>query len=530
MKGLSSALALLLLLTMGCVGEDGIPDTAHEEDEGWAVTAWGDHFEIFAEADPLVVGRVSKSHTHVTALDDFSALREGVVVAVLRAPDGSEITFQRNEALRAGIFSIEIEPKTEGTFDLFFRVDGAGRSEEIPAGRVRVGSPDIPGGLSTFHSHDGESEHGDHSEQGIVAGSAEAISFLKEQQWRTAFSTEWTREGTVHLVARGPGRIRPMAGGEVVLTAQLGGVVVGDPSPYVGLDVERGAVVFELTTRVAAGRSLGELEAIHTEKESALNLAEDRLARLEALLPLEAVSSAEVEVARGQVTTLRAQHASAARDLATTRAGQQHSPSNVDRFSISAPIKGQIAEVLVTPGEVVEAGETLARLVQVEPLWVEVFLRPDNAAKLNAQPDGLSIRAANDVEPVSYGAERVRLVARSPEVSRRTGTVTCIFEVSGAIENLRLGSAVEAEVFLPETQHGVVIPTSAVVDDGGIPVVYVQLDGEGFLRQEIQVRTRQGNSLLVDGLASGQRLVTVGGAAIRRSTLVSSGVGEGHVH
>ena len=72
----------------------------------------------------------------------------------------------------------------------------------------------------------------------------------------------------------------------LVLTAPLDGVVVGEPWPYVGLDVEQDAVLFELTPRVAAGRSLAELEALHTEKESALNLAEDRLARLEGLLPL----------------------------------------------------------------------------------------------------------------------------------------------------------------------------------------------------------------------------------------------------
>ena len=532
MKRLSIALVLLPLVTLGCGGQGSPHDAAHEDHGNWAVTAWGEHFEIFAEADPLIVGQVAKSHTHVTVLHDFSPLSDGVVVAVLRSADGSETTFRRDEAVRAGIFSIEIEPKEEGTFDLLFRVEGAGQTEEIPGGRVRVGSADAPGGLVTSHSHHGDADHGHHEQGNVagVAGVAEAISFLKEQQWRTAFSTEWIHEGTIHSVARGPGRIRPVAGGEIVLTAPLGGVVVGDPSPYVGLDVEREAVVFELTPRVTGGRSLGELEATHTEKESALNLAEDRLARLEALLPLEAVSSAEVETARGQVTTLRAQHAAAARDLATARAGRHGSVRNVDRVFVLAPISGQIAEVLVTPGEVVEAGETLARLVQVEPLWVEVFLQPDKAAMFDGKTDGLSVRGASDAAPVSFGPDQVRLVSRSPEVSRRTHTVTCIFEVSGAVGGLRLGSAVEAEVFLPETQHGIVIPTAAVVDDGGIPVVYVQLDGEGFVRQEITVRAREGSSLLVDGLALGRRLVTVGGAAIRRSTLVSSGVGEGHVH
>lgn len=524
MKSLPIVLASFLLTFVACSGQRDHEHTAAGEDENWAVTAWGEQFEIFAEADPLVVGQVSKSHTHVTVLDDFSALSEGVVEAVLRAADGSESTFSRDEALRPGIFSIEIEPKTEGTFILLFRVNGAGVNEQIRAGRVRVGSVDDPGGLV---SPEGEAEPG--AVAGHGAGS-EAISFLKEQQWRTRFSTAWTREDTVHVVARGPGLIRPVAGGEIVLTAPLGGVVAADPAPYVGLDVKEGALVFQLTPRLAAGRTLAELEAVHTEKESALNLAEDRLARLEALLRLEAVSSAEVETVRAQVATLRAQHAAASRDLATAQAGRGGSSGTVSRVSVTVPIDGQIAEVFVTPGEVVEAGETLARLVRVEPLWVEVFLQPDMAGMFDGQPAGLFVRAANNATPVSFDRSRVRLVSRSPEVSRRTGTVTCIFEVTGAIEELRLGSAVEAEVFLPETQHGVVIPTSAVVDDGGIPVAYVQADGEGFVRHEVQVQMRQGNSLLVDGLAPGQRLVTLGGAAIRRATLVSSGVGEGHVH
>jgi RND family efflux transporter MFP subunit len=512
---------LLLLLIWGCDGRDESHGDVHAEDEGWAVTAWGEHFEIFAETDPLVVGRMAKSHTHVTVLHDFSAPGEGTVKFVLRAADGSEATFRQEKVLRAGIFSIEIEPPIAGVFDLLFRVDIADRMEEVPAGRVSVGSADAPGGLITSFQQVGAA--------GPAGGRAGTISFLKEQQWRTTFATQWTQEGEVHQVARGPGYLRPVAGGEIVLTAPLDGVVVGEPWPYVGLDVERQATLFELTPRVTAGRSLAELEAIHTEKESALNLAEDRLARLEKLLPLEAISSAELATAQRLVTTLRAQHAAAAGDLAAAQAGQKARGGRW-AVSISAPFSGQIAEVLVTPGQVVAAGEALARLVRVKPLWVEVFLQPDKAEMFDGKPGGLSVRGPNDTTPLSFGSDQVRLVSRSPEVSRQTHTVTCIFEISGAVESLRLGSAVEVEVFMPKTERGVVIPTSAVVDDGGVPVVYLQLDGEGFLRQEIDVRARQGTSLLVDGLAPGQRLVTAGGAAIRRSTLVSSGVGEGHVH
>jgi hypothetical protein len=44
------------------------------------------------------------------------------------------------------------------------------------------------------------------------------------------------------------------------------------------------------------------------------------------------------------------------------------------------------------------------------------------------------------------------------------------------------------------------------------------------------VAARQADLALIDGVAAGERLVVRGGAAIRRSELMSSGSVEGHVH
>jgi hypothetical protein len=60
--------------------------------------------------------------------------------------------------------------------------------------------------------------------------------------------------------------------------------------------------------------------------------------------------------------------------------------------------------------------------------------------------------------------------------------------------------------------------------------VYVQVEGESFSRRKVEVRHRQGEQVLVDGVLPGERVVTLGGAAIRRATLLASGSVEGHVH
>ena len=512
-----SILAVLALLLGACGTTDSLEDEhdAAGSEDSWAVTAWGEQFEIFAEADVLVAGAVATSHTHVTILSDFSPLREGIVSAVLRSSDGSEESFRQDRALRDGIFSIEITPAREGLFDLFFKVETSTLQEEIAAGQVRVGPPGDPGGLVESAA--------------ASPVSAEPISFLKEQQWRTEFSTAWIREGTLRQSLQGPGRVRPVAGGEILLTAPVDGSVLGSPWPFTGLNLGRDAVVFRLTPEIASDHSLAELEAATLGLEAELGVVRARTSRLSELLSLGAVSERETEENRAQLATLEAQLEAARRDLESARALRQHTGSSAETIEIMAPFSGRISEVLVTPGQAVAAGTALARLVKAEPLWVEVALRPE-AARRVAEPTGLYLRTSGAEEPLSFSADEIRLISLSPGVDRATGTVGVLFEVQSTVDDLHLWSAVEAEILLAGNREGIVIPSSALVDDGGVTVVYVQPSGESFIRREVHVVARQGSSALVERLIPGERLVARGGNSIRRATLVAAGPGEGHVH
>jgi multidrug efflux pump subunit AcrA (membrane-fusion protein) len=116
-----------------------------------------------------------------------------------------------------------------------------------------------------------------------------------------------------------------------------------------------------------------------------------------------------------------------------------------------------------------------------------------------------------------------------PEVDPRTAAVTAIFEVRNPAPELPFGTAAEADVLLPGEQRAVVVPTTALLDDGGVTVAYVQLEGESFARREVRLRSRQGDTAAIDGVRTGERLVTRGGQAIRRASLLSTGAPEGHV-
>jgi hypothetical protein len=142
----------------------------------------------------------------------------------------------------------------------------------------------------------------------------------------------------------------------------------------------------------------------------------------------------------------------------------------------------------------------------------------------------LILRRASDPDPIEIESRAVRLVAIAPEVDPRTSTIAATLEVDRSASELPIGSAVEAEILLSGERRGIVVPQSALVDDAGVAVAYVQDSGESFSRRPLRVLARQGDRVLVEGLRSRERLVTNGGAAIRRSSLLSAGAPEGHVH
>jgi hypothetical protein len=176
----------------------------------------------------------------------------------------------------------------------------------------------------------------------------------------------------------------------------------------------------------------------------------------------------------------------------------------------------------------VAAGEPLGRMVSSGPVWLEVDLPPASARLLAVQGATGLVITTPEGGPLRLAAEAVRMVSLAPEVDASRGTVTALLEVDAP--SLILGTTVEAEILLAGERQGIVVATTAIVDDGGVTIVYLQLSGERFARQQVEVVSRQGDLALVEGLLPGQRLVTRGGEAIRRAGLMSSSAAEGHVH
>jgi membrane fusion protein, heavy metal efflux system len=94
-----------------------------------------------------------------------------------------------------------------------------------------------------------------------------------------------------------------------------------------------------------------------------------------------------------------------------------------------------------------------------------------------------------------------------------------------------VNQAVHVRLLTTTTAAAPAVPQSAIVDDAGRPVVFIQASGEAFLRRPVQLGVREGGYVQVlEGVFPGERVVSRGAHLIRLAAMSSQVPAHGHVH
>jgi multidrug efflux pump subunit AcrA (membrane-fusion protein) len=135
------------------------------------------------------------------------------------------------------------------------------------------------------------------------------------------------------------------------------------------------------------------------------------------------------------------------------------------------------------------------------------------------------------VEGSERSYETTRLVSVGSVVDPRTRTVPLWFEVENEDGSLKVGSNARADVRTGEARTGVVIPRSALLDEDGRTIAYVQPEGESFAKRALELGGLDGEQALVlSGIDAGERVVTGAAYQVRLASLSTSLPAHGHEH
>jgi RND family efflux transporter MFP subunit len=291
--------------------------------------------------------------------------------------------------------------------------------------------------------------------------------------------------------------------------------------------VTRGQELARLLPPPSAPADLPRLQREHAEARTALALATSDRERAERLTTAGAAPVKRLEEARSAEEQARARLAAAEASL--TQYNAARTGGDIDTsglFVVRAPVSGAIAARDAAAGANVTAGAVLFRVVDAAQVHI-VGQVPESELARARLARAAEIEVAG--QPGRIQAGKLVSVGRVLDPQSRTLPITFAFDNEAL--GLPVGQAVFLHLLMDATASKPVVPVSALVDDAGRPIVFVQREGETFERRAVTLGPRSGDVVQVtEGVKPGDRVVTKGAYLVRLASLSTSVPAHGHVH
>lgn len=259
----------------------------HEESK-FQYTAYSNDFEVFAEADPFIVGEKSNVLAHFTHLPVFEPLDSGKVTAVIKV-NGSEVAQTLESPTRKGIYSFDIQPETAGKGSLHFIIEQENETYEVQVPEVVV-----------YRAHQ---EAHEAAEEVHLQNTNTAV-FTKEQSWKIDFATEHPQIKPFGQVIKTAALIKPAVASEAVVVAKTGGIVnITSDNLLEGMEVNAGEAIVTVS-----GSSLAEnnLSVRYIEAKNNYDKALAEYERMQTLAEDRIVSQSQLLEARNEFENAKA--------------------------------------------------------------------------------------------------------------------------------------------------------------------------------------------------------------------------------
>jgi len=352
--------------------------------------------------------------------------------------------------------------------------------------------------------------------------------------------------GTVENVVRLTGIVRPLLDRVQAVAPRIAGVVRSIHF-RVGDTVKAGDVIAEvdspeslrLTSELVIAKSKAEQSAslLETAREREA-LAQADLDRVEAnaqavsqnILSEKRMRSVE---AGGEVRRLEAELTQATREAdARQRMIDALGATETGTLLLTASIDGVVVAQSAIVGQGVEAGQTIAQIVDLSRVQIEGEVPESLLPQLSSSQDaGVRVRGASDDTVIGKG--NVRFVSPVIDATKRTGHL--IIDAENYSGTLRQGQFVELAVVLGTNESAVVIPVTAIVREGPLQYVFIE-EGGTFRKRDVTSGIRDDQIVeITQGLVPGDVVVVTGAFSLSQlkgeaPAAASSAASDDHGH
>jgi len=493
--------SVLLIATalIACSQKQGGSLDEHVHDESLRLTAYNHDFEVFAEAQPFVVGKESTILAHFTHLENFKPLLNGsITVSLIVGTEGIRQTV--NKPIKDGIYLFALKPGQLGTGKLLFDIETPTGVSQITVMNVKI--------------YDNE-DTAQHAAIDAVQSSSNGVLFTKEQSWKVDFATEEVRHQPFGQIIRTIAQVQASQNDEKLVVARASGIVQFSANDIVsGKAVKAGQALFTIQSGGLADNNMNvrynaaviEYNRAKADYERKKLLANDRIVSDRELLETETI----YKNAKVIYENLRKHFSS----------GSQ---------SISSPLNGFVKQVLVRNGEYAEAGQAVIVVSQNRDLQIKAELQPRFYDVLSTISTA-NIRVLNS--NLTYTLEELngKIISYGKSINLQNPLIPVVFQVKNST-GLLPGSLVEMYIKLQTNNQALTIPNGAIIEAMGTHFVFVQITPEYFEKRTVSIGKTDGfRTEITKGISSGERVVSKGAILVKLSQVTGALDTHGHAH
>jgi cobalt-zinc-cadmium efflux system membrane fusion protein len=319
-----------------------------------------------------------------------------------------------------------------------------------------------------------------------------------------------------------PGTVRPNENALAEVFSLIRGRIV-DVYADVGQEVTAGTPLARLYSSEA-----GQSQSTYLKSKAALREAEQAFARAQDLLAAKAISRAELQKREAEAMSARAGAREARahlellgmRDEDITRLDREHTVHPY--IPIQSPFGGRVIARNVTKGEVIETDDMLFQVADLSTVWVIVNVPEKDIAYVQRSADQ---DRTVDITVSAYPHEMFqgRITRIGEALDPVTRTLRVRIETPNFPKRLKPEMFVIARIESDPDPEALAIPASAVQQDRGESIVFVQLDDRQFQRRPVRLGEESHEMFKVlEGLREDERVVTHG-AFVLKTELVNRG-------
>jgi cobalt-zinc-cadmium efflux system membrane fusion protein len=176
-------------------------------------------------------------------------------------------------------------------------------------------------------------------------------------------------------------------------------------------------------------------------------------------------------------------------------------------LAMLSPMAGTVVQKLVLPGQVIQAGTTIAFVISnTSTVWVQGHIYEKDLPALHV---GDRVDLSNASFPEAFHGV-VTYIGDMLDPDTRTTPVRIVTRNPHGL--LKKDLFVDIVLHDPATRDVLVVPSTAVLhDDQNFPFVYVEVSQGSFAQRLVKTGGQQGDDIeITDGLKAGERVVSEG--------------------